>query len=241
MVRIGQFFFKYRDVVVPLVLVGCAILIKPDVYPGHDHLNLVLDIVGLFVACSGQLLRAYVIGYAYIKRGGKNKQVYADTLQQSGFFAHCRNPLYVGNMLMLIGLGIVHGNVIFIAIDVAFTLLVYISIVAAEEDFLANKFGEEYADYCRRVPRFGFKFSGLSKSLQGMHYDWGRLVRKEYGTLFTFPTSALLLLAWEAISSRGYEASHSLLTFLLIIWGLITLAWIIARLLKKRTDLLGTT
>lgn len=241
MIRIGQFFFKYRDIAVPLVFVACAILLQPDVYPHHPPLNLILNIVGLLVACSGQLLRAFVIGYAYIKRGGKNKQVYADSLQQSGFFAHCRNPLYVGNILMLIGLGIVHGNPLFIAVDIAFTMLVYISIVAAEEDFLAGKFGAEYADYCRSVPRFGFKFSGLSKSLDGMRYDWGRLIRKEYGTLFTFSTSALLLLAWEAISSRGYEAARPLLASLLVVWGVIILAWVVARLLKKKTNLLGDT
>lgn len=241
MIALGRFFFKYRDFVVPAVLIALAYFIKPDVYEGHEHLNLVLNSVGIAIALSGQILRAVVIGFAYIKRGGKDKEVYADTLQQGGLFAHCRNPLYVGNLLMLLGLILVHGAPLFCAIATAYVLLVYISIVANEEQYLRGKFGEEYVDYCRRVPRWWIKFGGMGKTLEGMHYDWGRLVRKEYGTIFTGVSGILAMLAWESVANYGYPESKPLIRILLGVWAGVIIAWIIARVLKKKTDVLGTT
>ena len=71
--------------------------------------------VGIAVTLSGQTLRALTVGLVYIKRGGKKKQVYAEKLVQSGIFSHCRNPLYLGNLLILAGVGIVANSWLFIA------------------------------------------------------------------------------------------------------------------------------
>ena len=80
-------------------------------WPGRSQrLDDALDLLGLVVALLGQILRAAVIGYAYIVRGGKNKRVYASDLVTGGFFAHGRNPLYVGNLLVVLGLLIIWDN-----------------------------------------------------------------------------------------------------------------------------------
>lgn len=44
--------------------------------------------LGVALALTGQLLRALVIGFAYVRRGGKDRQIYAESLQQEGLFAH---------------------------------------------------------------------------------------------------------------------------------------------------------
>ena len=43
------------------------------------------------------------IGYEYIVRGGRQGKVYAEDLVQGGVFAHSRNPLYLGNLLIIVG------------------------------------------------------------------------------------------------------------------------------------------
>jgi protein-S-isoprenylcysteine O-methyltransferase Ste14 len=65
-----------------------------------------LDALGVVVLAGGLALRSLVVGLAYIKRGGKGKKVYADALVTDGIFAHSRNPLYLGNILILCGLAL---------------------------------------------------------------------------------------------------------------------------------------
>src|SRR5690606_19893678 len=98
--------------------------------------NLALDLFGFFIATLGEGIRVAVIGLAYIKRGGVNKRVYADNLVVEGIFAHCRNPLYLGNLLILLGLFIIHNNPWVYLLGFGFFLSAYSAIVVAEEDYL---------------------------------------------------------------------------------------------------------
>ena len=100
-------------------------------------------IIGFSVTLIGQLIRVVTIGLVYIMRGGRNRRVYAEDLVTTGIFAHCRNPLYVGNILVLAGLGIASNSLIFMAVFLPIFLFFYQAIVMAEEDFLAGKFGEQ--------------------------------------------------------------------------------------------------
>ena len=100
----GHFIFRYRNAVVPLVIVMIALLTRPHQLGGDRGYDLALDALGVVVALCGQALRVLVIGLAYIRRGGINKTISADTLVTDGVFAHCRHPLYVGNFLIFAGL-----------------------------------------------------------------------------------------------------------------------------------------
>ena len=105
--RWGTFLFKYRDAVFPAVILATIVLTRP-VFPGGSRTaDLWLDLLGILVCAAGQALRITVIGYRYIVRGGKNKQVHAEDLVTEGIFALARNPLYVGNIMVLFGLFII--------------------------------------------------------------------------------------------------------------------------------------
>ena len=96
MVKIGNFFFKYRNW---LFIIFYALLFVPHVpqlfTPKNfgEHYYLYPIIIGLIITVAGQAIRGATIGLAYIIRGGKNKKVYAEDLVTTGIFAHCRNPL----------------------------------------------------------------------------------------------------------------------------------------------------
>ena len=131
MVKIGNFFFRYRNALFPLVFV---LLVFEGTWPVCDS-NLVERceiVIGTIIALSGQALRALTIGLVYIKRGGKKKKVYAKTLVHEGIFAHCRNPLYVGNLLILIGVGIAGNSLLFVLFGIPFLIFAYLAIIYAE-------------------------------------------------------------------------------------------------------------
>jgi protein-S-isoprenylcysteine O-methyltransferase Ste14 len=60
----------------------------------------------------------------------------------------------------------------------------YASIIAAEEAYLREKFGAQFDAYCARVNRIVPRLTGLGQSIQGMTFNWRRLLLKEYNTFF---------------------------------------------------------
>ena len=154
LVRLGNFFFRYRDALFTAVLLTLFLLFRPQYPRGNEHFDNLLDLIGIGVALIGQLLRVAVIGLAYIIRGGSNRRVYAKNLVTAGFFAHSRNPLYLGNLLVLLGLFLIWNNPWVYLLGGAFFLLGYAAIVAAEEVYLRGKFGSAYDAYARAVPRW---------------------------------------------------------------------------------------
>jgi protein-S-isoprenylcysteine O-methyltransferase Ste14 len=235
LIPLGNFFFKYRDFLSPAVFVLLVLIFRPP--PSDRRVNWVTNAIGIALIVAGAILRSAVIGYAYIKRGGKDKQVYAEQLVVEGFFAHARNPLYVGNYLTILGLFVILNNPWAYLVGVGFYTLLYLAIVSAEENFLLNKFGQQYLDYCSRVNRFMLRFAGMSESLKDMSWDWRRVVRKEYGTTFTWVVCVLGLLAWEHYLYFGYTTRDSVYWILGILFGVACVLWLAARIAKKSEKL----
>ena len=203
MTKIGQFLFRYRNVLGPVLFLIALALSGPGYAVIAPQLGSALSIAGVVLALLGQLLRMVTIGYEYIVRGGKNKQVYASNLVQGGVFAHCRNPLYVGNILMAVGLALIVHSYAFILLVIPAILFTYACIVAAEESYLLGKFGSEYADYMLRVNRWLPRLTGLGESTAGMRFNWKRVLVKEYNTTFTLLAAMLALYWWSGYSSGG--------------------------------------
>jgi hypothetical protein len=174
-----------------------------------------------------------VIGFAYIQRGGANKQLSAPKLVCEGFYAHSRNPMYVGNFLLLAGLSLIYHSIwVYLAVLPILTIGL-LAIVKAEERYLAGRFGAEYVDYCRRVNRFVPDLRGLRATVRGMRFDWRRVLRKEYGTTFAWLSAAFFLLAWEDVLRFGWAESAADLHRLLLLYLPVPFAYAFVRWLKK--------
>lgn len=232
----GNWFFKVRNALSPIVFIALILLTRP-LWRFGDPRDVTLMAIGLLITLAGQALRAAVIGYAYIKRGGKDRKVYADTLVQEGFFNHCRNPLYVGNVLILFGLLVAYGSPTAFVIGVAFYLYLYVAITLAEENYLRGRFGADYDAYVARVNRYLPDLRGLSKSLEGMRFDWPKLIRKEYGTTFAWIATFLGLVGWKAWLSNGHRFDPRIAAALGSTLAVATILWATARVLKKRGTL----
>jgi protein-S-isoprenylcysteine O-methyltransferase Ste14 len=235
----GRFFFRSRNVVFPLVFLGIVATTQAR-WPFQERAwDTLTNGLGIALALTGQVLRALVIGLAYIRRGGKNRQVYADDLVQSGLFAHSRNPLYLGNLLGLIGFLIIHNSLAGYLMGVPFFLLAYWAMVCTEEDYLKSRFGDEYVGYCRKVPRFLLSLKGLRSTLTGMRFDWRRVLRKDYGTTFSGLTGISILLLWDEYQVLGAGGVHRLLPRVLAVWLPLFVAYLGVLILKKKR-FLGT-
>ena len=127
---------------------------------------------GATVAAAGVFLRAMASGH--VKKNEK--------LATSGPYAYCRNPLYLGSIIMAVGFAIASRDVWVVVGIIGLFALIYIPVIRAEENFLREQFAE-YESYAHRVPRllpktvrFAGLTSGFSRELYWQHREYNALI-----------------------------------------------------------------
>ena len=171
--------------------------------------------VGLAIALLGQLVRMLTIGMAYIVRGGRNRRIFAEGLVTDGLFSHCRNPMYVGNILLVIGMSILSNSLFAVLVMIPLFLFIYQAITLAEENFLRNKFGSGFDDYCTQVNRWLPKLKGIGSTFKNNSFDLTKVLFKEYNSTYLWTFGATLLLGYNtywfnrdlSIKDGGYTFS----------------------------------
>lgn len=82
----------------------------------------------------------------------------ADHLVESGPFRWTRNPIYLGNTLLLAGLGFLFGSAWFLPAATTAAILTHKLAILREERHLEARFGASWQRYAARVPRWFWPF-----------------------------------------------------------------------------------
>ncbi|MBX7110169.1 MAG: isoprenylcysteine carboxylmethyltransferase family protein [Chitinophagales bacterium] len=228
MVKFGNLIFHNRNFLFPVFYV---MLFIPS--PPLFHNYVTASITGLLIAMAGEGLRGLTIGLVYIIRAGRQRRIYAEGLFTSGLYAHCRNPLYIGNIMILLGLGVVANSLLFLLIFVPLFTFLYQSIVLAEEDFLMGKFGEAYTAYCKSANRWFPKMQGLLTTITEMDFKWKRVFIEEYNSTYIWLTGAVLLIMKNYFQQEGSDAFAGSLPYFIAVLLLLLLCYLLIRYLKK--------
>jgi len=77
-----------------------------------------------------------------------------DELVTKGVYGVSRNPSYVSDFFLMIGIGITCLSWVFLLVAVVDFLLLRYYVVVVEEPFLAEKYGDTYREYINRTPRW---------------------------------------------------------------------------------------
>lgn len=165
--------------------------------------TLVTVLVGINLVIAGEALRLWGVAIA----GSETRTtgpVGGTFLITTGPFAYVRNPLYVGNIMIYLGFGVM-SYALFPWLTLAaylFFATQYSMIVSLEELYLRNRFGAEYERYAKSVPRF---LPSLRRFAKGENeqpeLDWARGVVSEKSSLIAISllTFALMAIAvWQA-------------------------------------------
>jgi protein-S-isoprenylcysteine O-methyltransferase Ste14 len=96
----------------------------------------------LLLVLPGVWLRAYASGY--VKKNAE--------LAVTGPYAHTRNPLYLGSMMMAAGFVVALESWMLAVVLAAGFAIIYIPTIASEENFLRSAF-PNFEAYCKQVPR----------------------------------------------------------------------------------------
>jgi protein-S-isoprenylcysteine O-methyltransferase Ste14 len=203
--RAGRLLFRWRSFT-PLPLVLLAV---PLLWRSRGAASPLWLAGGLLLCALGQALRAWVLGQVPDGTSGQNEKMIAVSLNTSGPYALTRNPLYLGNFAIAIGLCVVAHDPLLIALVAALFGVQYRAIIAAEEEFLRGQFGADYDAYSALVPRFWPRLAAIRAARP---FDWRRALRKEHNPAAAWIALAIVLVAADHLrraqaSGLGPQAS----------------------------------
>lgn len=107
----------------------------------------------------------------------RDSRVHTERLLADGPYRHVRNPLYLGNIFMAAGIGLMASRIGFLILSVGMTVFVT-RLLLREEFELARDQGEPYRRYCAVVPRLLPALVPRIPSAGNMPH-WGQSLRAE--------------------------------------------------------------
>ena len=112
-------------------------------------------VTGALVAVGGIALA--VAAERCFKAAGTNVPPWKPSLRlaTAGVYRYLRNPMYVGLLLLVAGIGIALASDWTLVLLVPMAVLLHRGVVLREERYLEEKFGEDYRRYKASVPRWG--------------------------------------------------------------------------------------
>lgn len=141
--------------------------------------------IGMAIAVPGLLLRGLASGHVQ-----KNEQ-----LTTSGPYAHTRNPLYLGSLILAAGFTLAARSWWIALAVVVFFLAIYVPVIRAEEKFLRERF-PEFEDYAQNVPAL----LPRPTAHKGAHGHFSRdlyLKHREYNSILgAAAIAAVLVVKW---------------------------------------------
>lgn len=180
--------FDRTNVAVALLQVVVGPGFSPVTPEGRRALRTVFGGGALLVAVAAGLrtwatafLESEVVHDAHLRTEG---------LVADGPYRHVRNPLYLANVPMAVGMGLLASRTGFLILVVGSTLFVR-RLITREESDLALAQGQRYRDYCGAVPRL---LPSLKPRLPpgGRTPRWGQAVAGEiFFWIFAAATAAL--------------------------------------------------
>lgn len=90
------------------------------------------------------------------KKAGTNVEPWkpTTTIIDTGLYAYSRNPIYVGMTVFYLGISIIAFSLIALLLLPLCLLVIQAHVIAREESYLEEKFGNEYLAYKARVRRW---------------------------------------------------------------------------------------
>ncbi len=234
-VQVGAWLFRWRSYL-PLVflfvlLVGLFDLDSNEFYT--QNLS-TWKLICLLTSALGLLIRGYAVGYAPAGTSGRvTEKQEAETLNTTGVYSIIRNPLYVGNFFMMLGVVLFVGDWAISLIYVLVFWLYYERIILAEEDFLKQKFGELYLNYASHTPAVIPNFK-LWKS-PNITFSFKNVLKREYSGLFGMVTAFTVL---ELLGNYVVLNRLEMSMFWVIFFFTGFILYVSLRTLKKKTKIL---
>lgn len=200
-----------------------------------DTIGDAFEAFAVLVVALGCLGRILTVGFVPAGTSGRNtgEGQIAEVLNTTGAYSLVRNPLYLANSLIYIGIALFSQSLV-VALILALVLVPYYErIIAAEERFLADRFGATYDDWAARTPAFWPRLAGFVPPALPFSTRWA--IRREHATVYGAIVALVLV---EAVLHSVEESAEPFDIGWLVLLALATLAELVILYLKRRTKVL---
>ncbi len=110
--------------------------------------------IGVFLIVIGLWLNIWADGIFKKRKTTVNPFEESTAFVMDGPFKFSRHPMYLGMVVLLLGVAIVLGSLITFVIPLGFFMNMEIAFISVEEDAMEKAFGQEYLNYKKRVRRW---------------------------------------------------------------------------------------
>ena len=240
MIYYGEHLFRYRGQL-PLIIIIIAI---PIIATTSYYNILSIEYQNIIQSCSillsicGLFLRYYITGSTAEDTSGRNRKTQiANTLNTTGAYSIVRNPLYLANYLIWIGLASYSLSYILCIIISLLFIIYYERIIIVEEKFLSEKFKVKYDVFCQKTPICFPSFRNYQKS--NYPFSIKNILRQEYSSTLSLIVTyiyidvLLIIFYGNNITCNLVTWKHHIYIFLVSI--LIT---VLLKVIKTKSDLL---
>ena len=142
----------------PILLVAVIVLassfnqLMPIPWPGQN--DIAARVIGLAIGAGGILLAVWSISTLHRAKTTIKPHKGSDHLVTNGPFTRFRNPIYLADVMILLGLAELTNNIWFAAAAALFGVLVTWLAILPEERYLQSRFGDAYSTYKARSRRW---------------------------------------------------------------------------------------
>jgi len=207
--RQGNWLFRRRSY---LPLLGIPILLIALINSEYlerifgDSVDNFWGFFSISISFLGLAVRCITVGYVPRGTSGRNtKSQVAETLNTTGMYSIVRNPLYLGNFIIILGLTLFIQVWWFALIVWVGFWIYYERIVLAEEEFLRKKFGDTFLQWAEKTPVFFPNFKNWKKP--NLPFSFKTVLRREFSTFFSIIASFSFSSAFRL--SRGLLEKRS--------------------------------
>jgi protein-S-isoprenylcysteine O-methyltransferase Ste14 len=156
--------------------------------------------IPVLLALAAQAIRLW--GTAYLSSGVVwSARTTSTGLLLAGPYRYVRNPLYLGNIIAAVAIGLI-GPPMVTALVVVGNVAFVLRLISVEERYLTAAHGQPYRDYCRTVPRLFPRFTPAPIEVDPQPPQWADAF---WGEVFflAFVVTALYnaIVTWAAPNS----------------------------------------
>ena len=231
----GNWFFRWRSYLPLTVIIFYLLALSDYEYLANNKQTENLwRVICLVVSFTGLFIRIFTIGYLPEGTSGRNtKEQIAETLNTKGMYSVVRNPLYLGNFFMVLGVTLFVHIWWLTIIYILIFLLYYERIIIAEEAYLEKKFEDMYLDWVNRTPVFIPKFGQYQKT--NTPFSLKKILRQEYHSFFALIVVMFIL---ETTCNLYAEGKLNFDLKWVVLLGFGSIIWGVLRVLTKYTKIL---
>lgn len=242
MIKSGHTIFKWRSYIPLLFIIPLLLALRESAHLEEVFGEVEEDLwvlASFLLSLTGVAIRCFTVGFVPGGTSGRNTtEQRAHKLNTTGMYSVVRNPLYLGNFIIILGV-LMSMMVWWLVLIAALGFFIYMErIIMAEEAFLEQTYGAEYNEWRAKTPVIIPNFR-LWRA-PDMTFSWRTVLKREYNGLLGMATAFFVI---EVVKDLFVEKEPLALWLREdIVWPVLYTAILILcltlRFLKKHTQFL---